>query len=68
MDEIKIRELKEKDLFNGFLESLDSLRKASGLSPKKAKEVFKKIKSDKNYKIYVAIFDSKVVGTAAIFI
>ena len=68
MDNIKIRELKEKDLFNGFLESLDSLRKASDLSPKKAKEVFKKIKSDKNYKIYVAILDSKVVGTATIFI
>ena len=46
MDDIKIRELKEKDLFNGFLESLDSLRKASGLSPKKAKKIFKKIKSD----------------------
>ena len=68
MDEIKIRELKEKDLFNGFLESLDSLRKTSDLSPKKAKEIFKKLKSDKNYKIYVAIFDSKVVGTATIFI
>jgi len=68
MDDIKIRELEEKDLFNGFLESLDSLRKASDLSPKKAKEIFKKIKSDKNYKIYVAVFDSKVVGTATIFI
>ena len=68
MDDIKIRELKEKDLFNGFLESLDSLRKASGLSPKKAKEIFKKIKSDKNYKIYIAILDSRVVGTATIFI
>ena len=68
MNDIKIRELKEKDLFNGFLESLDSLRKASGLSPKKAKKIFKKIKSDKNYKIYIAILDSKVVGTATIFI
>ena len=68
MNDIKIRELKEKDLFNGFLESLDSLRKASDSSPKKAKEIFKKIKSDKNYKFYVAIVDSKVVGTATIFI
>ncbi len=68
MDDIEIRELEEKDLFNGFLDSLDSLRKASDLSPKKAKEVFKNIKSDKNYKIYVAILDSKVVGTATIFI
>ena len=68
MIDIKIRELEEKDLFNGFLESLDSLRKASDLSPKKAKEVFKKIKSDKNYKIYVAVLDSKVVGTTTLFI
>jgi len=68
MNNIEIRELEEKDLFNGFLGSLDSLRKASDLSPKKAKEIFKKIKSDKNYKIYVAILDSKVVGTATIFI
>ena len=68
MDDIKIRELEEKDLFNGFLESLDSLRKASDLSPKKAKEIFKKIKSDKNYKVYVAVLDSKVVGTTTLFI
>lgn len=68
MIDIKIRELEEKDLFNGFLESLDSLRKASNLSPKKAKEIFKKIKSNKNYKIYVAVIDSKVVGTTTLFI
>ena len=68
MDNIKIRELEEKDLFNGFLESLDSLRKASDLNPKKAKEIFKKIKSDKNYKVYVAVLDSKVVGTTTLFI
>ena len=68
MDDIKIRELEEKDLFNGFLESLDSLRKTSDLSPKKAKEIFKKIKSDKNYKVYVAVLNSKIVGTATIFI
>lgn len=68
MVDIKIRKLEEKDLFNGFLESLDSLRKASDLNPKKAKEIFKKIKSDKNYKIYVAVLDSKVVGTTTLYI
>lgn len=68
MDDIKIRELEEKDLFNGFLESLDSLRKASDMNPKKVKEIFKKIRSDKNYKIYVAVLDSKVVGTTTLFI
>ena len=68
MVDIKIRKLEEKDLFNGFLESLDSLRKASNLSPKKAKEIFKKIKSYKNYQIYVAVLDSKVVGTTTLYI
>jgi glucosamine-phosphate N-acetyltransferase len=67
-DDIKIRELKEKDLSNGFLESLDSLRKASNLKPKEARKIFKKISSDKNYKIYVAELDSKIVGAATIFI
>lgn len=68
MADVKIRELEEKDLSNGFLESLDSLRKASNLNPKKAKEVFRKIKSDPNYIIYVAILDSKVVGATTLFI
>lgn len=68
MADVKIRELEEKDLSNGFLESLDSLRKASNLNPKKAREVFRKIKSDPNYIIYVAILDSKVVGATTLFI
>jgi glucosamine-phosphate N-acetyltransferase len=68
MIDVKIRELEEKDLFNGFLEALDSLRKASDLDPKKAKEVLRKIRSIPNHKIYVALLDSKVVGSATIFI
>ena len=68
MTDVKIRELEEKDLFNGFLESLDSLRKASDLDPKKAKEILKKMRSIPNHKIYVAVLDSKVIGSATIFI
>ncbi len=65
---VEIRELQEKDLFNGFLESLDSLRKASDLDPKKAKGVFKKIRSRQDHVIYVAVSDSKVIGSATLFI
>lgn len=65
---VKIRQLQEKDLFNGFLESLDSLRKASDLSPKKAKLIFKKMKSIPDHIIYVAVLDSKVIGAATIFV
>ena len=68
MTDVKIRELQEKDLFNGFLESMDSLRKASDLDPKKAKEIFKKIKSRPDHVIYVAVSDSKVIGSATMFI
>lgn len=68
MTEIKIRKLQKKDIANGFLHSLDSLRKASDLSPKKAQAVFDKISSDPNEAIYVAVIDSKVVGAASIII
>jgi len=65
---VKIRELQEKDLFDGFLESLDSLRKASDLDHKKAKDIFRKIKSSADYVIYVAEQNSKIIGSATIFI
>ncbi|MGI0082268.1 MAG: GNAT family N-acetyltransferase, partial [Nitrosopumilaceae archaeon] len=68
MTDVKIRELEERDLSNGFLESLDSLRKASNLDPKKAKEILKKIRAGTSHIIYVAELDSKVVGSATIFI
>ena len=65
---VKIRKIQEKDLFNGFLESLDSLRKASDLNPKKAKTIFRKMKSIPDHIIYVAVQDSKIIGAATIFI
>jgi len=68
MTEIKIRKLQKKDIANGFLHSLDSLRKASDLSLKKAQAVFDKISSDPNEVIYVAVMNSKVVGAASIII
>ncbi len=68
MTKIKIRRIQKKDLANGFLHSLDSLRKASDLSPKKARSIFDKISSNPNEVIYVAILDSKVLGAASIII
>lgn len=66
MTEIKIRKIQEKDIANGFLHTLDSLRNASDLSPKKAKLIFDKISSDPNKAIYVALIGPKVVGAATI--
>lgn len=68
MTDVKIRKLQEKDLFSGFLESLDSLRKASNLNPKKARAVLKNIQSRQDHVIYVAIQKSKIIGAATIFI
>ena len=39
MTDVKIREIEKGDLENGFLESLDSLRKASDLESEKALEI-----------------------------
>ena len=68
MTDVKIREIEKSDLEKGFLESLDSLRKASDLDPGKAKEIFENIKSNLNHKIFVAIVDEKVVGSTTLFI
>ncbi len=68
MTDVKIREIEKSDLEKGFLESLDSLRKASDLDLGKAKEIFENIKSNPNHKIFVAIVDEKVVGSTTLFI
>ncbi len=68
MGKIVIRELQEDDLFNGFLESLDSLRKASNLDSQKAKQIYAKIKSNPNHVIFVAVLDGKIVGSTTMII
>lgn len=68
MNKITIREIRVKDLSRGFLESLDTLRKASNLSPKKASDILKKIKSNPDHIIYVAELDSRIVGATTLFV
>jgi len=68
MSEVKIRQIQETDLFQGFLESLDSLRKTSDLEENKAKGIFEKIKSNPNHIIFVAVLDDRIVGSTTIFI
>ena len=38
MSDVIIREIKEADLWNGFLKSLDSLKQASSIEKSKAKQ------------------------------
>ena len=68
MSGIIIREIEENDLENGFLESLDFLRKSSNIDRDKAKEILKKINHDPNHIIHVAIDDNKIVGSTTLLI
>jgi glucosamine-phosphate N-acetyltransferase len=68
MTPIKIRKIQKKDLYNGFLLSLDSLRKSSHIKPKKANMLFDKISKNSYQVIYVAVEGSKVIGAASILI
>ncbi|MEK9681806.1 MAG: GNAT family N-acetyltransferase [Nitrosopumilus sp.] len=68
MAEPIIRKLRMEDLQNGFLTSLDSLRKASDIDKSKAEEIFKKIDSNPDYTIAVAEMDGKVVGSTTLLI
>lgn len=68
MADVIFRKLEESDIMGGFLESLDSLRKASDLSEEKTKEIFNKIKSNPNHEVFVAVLDSKVIGSTTLLI
>ncbi|MDE1813450.1 MAG: GNAT family N-acetyltransferase [Thaumarchaeota archaeon] len=68
MSSIKIRKLQKKDIFNGFLLSLDSLRKSSHMKPNKANAIFDKIAKNSHQVIYVAVDNSEIIGSASILI
>tara|TARA_B100001013_G_scaffold340105_1_gene262916 strand:- start:426 stop:863 length:438 start_codon:yes stop_codon:yes gene_type:complete len=68
MSEIIIREIEENDLKQGFLESLDFLRKASNIDKNRAREILKKIKQNPNHIIHVAIDNNKIVGSTTLLI
>jgi glucosamine-phosphate N-acetyltransferase len=68
MSEVIIRELKEADLWNGFLKSLDSLKQASNIEKSKAKEIFEKINANPDHIIAVAEFNGKIVGATTLLI
>jgi glucosamine-phosphate N-acetyltransferase len=68
MNEIIIRELKEEDIENGFLTTLDSLRHTSNLEKNKAKKIFEKINSNPDHIIAVADLDGKIIGSTTLLI
>ncbi|MDH5463815.1 MAG: GNAT family N-acetyltransferase [Nitrosopumilus sp.] len=68
MNDLIIRELRKEDLWNGFLTSLDSLRKTSSIDKNKANTIFDKINSNSDHIIAVAELDGKVVGATTLII
>lgn len=68
MMEPMIRELQKDDLWNGFLNSLDSLTRTSNIAESKANEIFQEINSNENHIIAVAEIDGTVVGSATLLI
>ena len=68
MSEIKIRDIVESDIDNGFLESLDSLRNASDLNKDTARDILKKIIENPDHVIHVAEVDGKIVGSTTLLI
>lgn len=68
MPGVTIRKLREDDLWNGFLASLDSLRKASDLGREEAEGIFRKIDANPDHVIVVAELDGRVVGCATLLI
>ncbi len=68
MSEPIIRELRKDDLWNGFLTTLDSLRKASDIDRNKAEEIFDKINSNSDHIIAVAELDGKIIGATTLLI
>jgi len=68
MSEPIIRELRKEDIQNGFLTSLDSLRKASDIDNDKAIRIFEKINSNPDHIIAVAELDGRIVGSTTLLI
>ena len=68
MSDIKIRDIVESDIDNGFLESLDSLRTASNLNKEIAKEILKRIIANPDHIIQVAEIDGKIVGSTTLLL
>ncbi|MDH3360847.1 MAG: GNAT family N-acetyltransferase [Nitrosopumilus sp.] len=68
MNNLIIRELRKEDLWNGFLTSLDSLKRTSSIDKNKANEIFDKINSNPDHVIVVAELDGKIVGATTLLI
>ena len=65
---VRVRHLREVDLHNGFLETLDALRPASDLSPERALEVFRRLDRNPDCVVAVAEVEGRIAGAATLLI
>lgn len=68
MPDVLVREIQIGDLENGFLESLDSLKKASDLDPSEARRILSGILSDPDHAIFVAEQAGRIIGSITLLI
>ena len=68
MSEIIVRKIIAADLSNGFLESLDALKKTSNMDRKRAFSILERISQNPNHVIFVAVYNDKVVGATTLLI
>ena len=66
--DLVIRELQRNDLWNGFLTTLDSLRKSSNIKKEDAERIFEKIDKNQDHIIVVAEVNGQIIGSTTLFI
>ena len=66
--DVEIRNIEPGDLDRGLLESLDSLRPASGADPDAVRRAYGEIRANPNHVVAVAICGGRVVGTASLLV
>ena len=65
----KVRELKAADLDKGFLETLETLSDAGGLSPREARKILGKMRRNPLYHVFVAVnADGQVLGATTLLL
>jgi glucosamine-phosphate N-acetyltransferase len=68
MSKITIRKITKSDIDKGFLESLDSLSRASDLDRKEAKSILGAILKNPGHVIFVAVQGGHVIGSTTLLI
>ena len=65
----QVRELRDADVERGFIETLANLSDVGGLSPAGARALFKSMKSNPAYHIFVAVAgDGQVIGATTLLV